>query len=328
LSRLSKDELLKKVVDAIRDSGWDAKVLDKRHPFQLLVSHDEISQKIRIYIWNVTHGGGAARAPDEYRIQITAVDRIETGTTFRTLLLGWDARHQVFVGYNAGRYETFGASPSLQVKDGTLSNAAHQGMAIQPKAFDSQGNVTEVVVAFKPELFAAYAANLDKYHQQKMTNVEAKLLERVGTATPPTDKELASLSEERRHVIREVEQAVRLGKFRKLVLQAYDSRCAICDLNLGIIHAAHILPVEKGSDEPNNGIALCPNHHAAFDRDILIIKDDYTVSLNPKIVGKHTTDMARLMDKAQKIRIPTDARLRPKPENLRTRMHLRGIWFA
>jgi putative restriction endonuclease len=329
LSLLSKDRLFQKVLSGIQASGLDAKVISRDHPFQLLLSYDGITETVRVYIWNVTHGGGRVRAADEYRIQITGVNRIRTGTNFRTLLLGWDERHQVFVGYNAGRYETFGSSPSLQVKDGTLSSAARQGLAVQPKEFDSQGDVTEVVVAFKPELFGAYSSNIDKYHQQKMTELEATLLERVATQIPPTDNELASLAEERRHVIREVERAVRLGKFRKLVLQAYDGRCAVCGLGLGLVHAAHIVPLERGTDEPSNGIALCPNHHAAFDRDILLIKEDYSVNLNPRLSRTgNRTDLERLLEQTHGIALPNDPRLQPNPEYLRRRAEMRGIWFT
>ncbi len=329
MSLLPKGQLFQKVLSAIQASGVDAKVISGNHPFQLLLSYDGITEFVRVYIWNVTHGGGRARAADEYRIQITGVNRIRTGTNFRTLLLGWDERHQVFVGYNAGRYETFGSSPSLQVRDGTLSSAARQGLAVQQKEFDSQGDVTEVVVAFKPELFGAYTSNLDKYHQQKMTGLEATLLERVATPRPPTDDELASLAEERRHIIREVEQAVRVGKFRKLVLQAYDNRCAVCGLGLGLVHAAHIVPVERGTDEPSNGIAMCPNHHAAFDRDILLIREDYSVNLNPRLNRTgNTTDLERILEQKRGMTLPNDPRLRPNPEYLRRRANMRGIWFT
>lgn len=322
MSRLPKEELFTIVLRAISDSGWEARILRRTHPFQLLISHDDVSQQIRIYIWNITHGGGAARAADEYRIQITGVDRIETGTTYRTLLLGWDDRHRIFAGWNAGRYETFGASPSLQVKDGTLISALNQGLAIQPKEVDDQGRVTEVVVAFKPEFFGIYASNLDNYHQPQLSRVEANLLERVATPRPPTDAELAALSEERRHVIREIEQAVRNGRFRNLVIEAYNNRCAVCRLNLGIVHAAHIIPVEEGgTDEVCNGIALCPNHHAAFDRDIIIIRQDYTIALDT-----HRTDeLPRLIDNnIRTITVPTDERLRPRPEYLHRRVQIHG----
>jgi len=162
-----------------------------------------------------------------------------------------------------------------------------------------------------------------------MTGLEATLLERVATPRPPTDDELASLAEERRHIIREVEQAVRVGKFRKLVLQAYDNRCAVCGLGLGLVHAAHIVPVERGTDEPSNGIAMCPNHHAAFDRDILLIREDYSVNLNPRLNRTgNTTDLERILEQKRGMTLPNDPRLRPNPEYLRRRANMRGIWFT
>jgi putative restriction endonuclease len=322
MSHLSKNELFDIVTQAISDSGWEARVLGRIHPFQFLISRDEVTENIRVYIWNITHGGGSARAADEYRIQLTGVDGIETGARYRTLLLGWDMRHRVFAGWNASRYETFGASPSLQVRDGILRSASQQGLAIQPKETDAQGNVTEVVVAFRPDFFGVYAENLDNYHQPRLSRREAVLLERVATPRPPTDEELALLSEERRHVIRQIQQAVRNGRFRRIVIEAYNYRCAICGLDLGIIHAAHIIPVEEvGTDEADNGIALCPNHHAAFDRDIIIIRDNYTIVLN----HRRTAELPRLLSGIQNITVPQDTRLQPRPEYLRQRIRSRNL---
>lgn len=326
MTLLSKGELLQRVLLAIEKSGWSANIIDREHPFKLLVLHDEVTVELHVHVWNVTPGGPGLRPPDEYRIQITGVDRIETGASFRTLLLGWDRRHKVFAGWNAARYETFGASPALQVKDGTLTRAQMNGMAIQPKAAHGRGNVTEVVVAFRPEMFGTYFSQLDKYHQPRLSRLEADLLGRVATDRPPTKEELESLSEERRHVIREVEQSVRNARFRKIVLRAYRSKCAICDLDLGIVHAAHIVPVEEnGTDEPNNGIALCANHHAAFDKKILIIKDDYSVSVNPKMLSSTSPSELRKIGSLRRLRLPTNPRLKPKAEYLRLRMQIFGI---
>lgn len=64
------------------------------------------------------------------------------------------------------------------------------------------------------------------------------------------------------------------GKFRKLVLEAYDNQCAVCNLKgTALLRAAHIIPVvEDNDDTVNNGICLCHNHEIAFDRGILKIK--------------------------------------------------------
>lgn len=57
------------------------------------------------------------------------------------------------------------------------------------------------------------------------------------------------------------------NRFRFYVLKRYGSRCGACSIvDERLIQAAHIIPVSAGgSDEPSNGIPLCPTHHLAFD---------------------------------------------------------------
>ena len=64
--------------------------------------------------------------------------------------------------------------------------------------------------------------------------------------------------------------------FRKKVLAVYHSKCAICRCEEEkLLEAAHIKPVcEGGTDDVNNGICLCANHHKMLDNGL--IKIDYT----------------------------------------------------
>lgn len=64
--------------------------------------------------------------------------------------------------------------------------------------------------------------------------------------------------------------------FRRAILEIYDYRCAACGvrvlLNHGIclVEAAHLIPFAVSrNDNPNNGLALCPNHHWAMDRHLI-----------------------------------------------------------
>jgi hypothetical protein len=52
------------------------------------------------------------------------------------------------------------------------------------------------------------------------------------------------------------------------VFKRYGKCCAVCPMKVGdLVTAAHIKPgSEQGSDDPRNGIPLCLNHHAAFDK--------------------------------------------------------------
>ena len=85
---------------------------------------------------------------------------------------------------------------------------------------------------------------------------------------------------------RAASQIVRRSAFSKAVIAAYGERCSLCDLNLGLLEGAHIYPVSApGSwDEVWNGLALCRNHHAAFDKHQLWIDPGtYAVRLHPDL---------------------------------------------
>lgn len=68
----------------------------------------------------------------------------------------------------------------------------------------------------------------------------------------------------------------RNGAFRHTILELYDYRCAACGIrvritdDLSLVEAAHIVPFnESRNDKPDNGLALCPNHHWAMDRFLI-----------------------------------------------------------
>jgi putative restriction endonuclease len=77
---------------------------------------------------------------------------------------------------------------------------------------------------------------------------------------------------------------VRNAAFRRNVVKLYDQRCAFCKMRVvswdgqNIVDGAHIMPFsEFHNDLLVNGIALCKNHHWAFDRGWFGIDDDYRI---------------------------------------------------
>lgn len=79
-------------------------------------------------------------------------------------------------------------------------------------------------------------------------------------------------------------RAVRDRVFRRLVVDAYDARCAISGIKLingggrAEVEAAHIRPVEKGGpDIVGNGLALSGTVHWMFDRGLIGLADDLRI---------------------------------------------------
>jgi len=80
--------------------------------------------------------------------------------------------------------------------------------------------------------------------------------------------------------------------FRRVILRAYDSKCAFTGLRLingggrAEVAAAHIRPVaENGPDIVNNGIALSGTMHWMFDRGLIGLSDNLEI-----LVSRHLND--------------------------------------
>lgn len=109
--------------------------------------------------------------------------------------------------------------------------------------------------------------------------------------------------------------------FRKVVLDAYDSRCAITGLKLingggrAEVEAAHIKPVSShGPDTVRNGIALSGTVHWMFDRGLISLSDDLDI-----LVSRQANDPAQiwgLVNNTKKAIPPRDISQRPHPKYL------------
>jgi putative restriction endonuclease len=115
------------------------------------------------------------------------------------------------------------------------------------------------------------------------------------------------------------------------VLSAYEHHCAICDLQLNLLEAAHIIPVDSpgSNDLTSNGMSLCHLHHEAYDRGLVIVDEQYRVFINQRRIKSlkqeghlHGLDQFTKMLRPE-IRLPDAAANRPRPEYLRRGMELR-----
>ena len=108
-------------------------------------------------------------------------------------------------------------------------------------------------------------------------------------AAPGFDEEQLPFrfDEQRDRVSLTVSRILRDRIFRRVVLRAYDERCAITGLKLingrgrAEVAAAHIRPVEaSGPDIVSNGIALSGTAHWMFDRGLISLADDLEILIS------------------------------------------------
>lgn len=281
MARLSKIDLLNAILSAVSESNWNTALLDTQHPFRILVYNEQESYRVRIYIWNITHGGGSKRPTDEYRIQITSgVTQFFQDAGEKTLILGWWEEAEIFAGFDFSKHTTpLGASPSFQIRKACLDLAYTNGFAPCLKETE------EIAIAFRPDFMMEYIRHLETLHSFGINAVDFDRLNQVAIAPDDiSDADLSVLAVERRIVAASVKRRLRAANFRARVLAAYNHRCAFCGIQLNLVQAAHIVPVyhDGGNDETYNGIAACYLHHAAYDQSLITFDEQFNIHINQR----------------------------------------------
>lgn len=109
--------------------------------------------------------------------------------------------------------------------------------------------------------------------------------------------------------------------FRRNVLRAYDSRCALTGFKLingggrAEAEAAHIKPVEAdGPDIVTNGLALSGTVHWMFDRGLVSLGDELEILLSTRI--NDIDGIQKIINPTGYARLPLDRSMRPHPRYL------------
>jgi putative restriction endonuclease len=115
--------------------------------------------------------------------------------------------------------------------------------------------------------------------------------------------------------------------FRSVVLSGYQSCCAICALPFpSLLVAAHIVPwsVDKSQRmNPRNGICLCAIHDRSFDKGLIFINCDYTISLHSDVaLVSDLPSVEANFTRFQGCTLRLPDRWRPDPELLERHLQL------
>lgn len=150
------------------------------------------------------------------------------------------------------------------------------------------------------------------------------LLPRLDEAMPggfAEDQAPFVFEQERERAIQLTSRVLRDRVFRRIVLRAYDQRCAVTGLKLingggrAEVAAAHIRPVEaNGPDILTNGIALSGTAHWMFDRGLIALSDDLEILVSRQV---NDADGVRgMINRSGRALCPTRVSQRPHPRFL------------
>lgn len=193
-----------------------------------------------------------------------------------TLLMGLyerDGTH-LLVGMEAGKRLGRNTRQSLFMPTHLLRRAGHWGWA------EHFSEVGERLVAFTPKLLPIYVELCRSGVHVSTDNLE-QLIIASGAGDPESGEDAVH------RAIATVERLVRRATFSRDVTQAYGGHCAMCGLDFTLVEGAHIYPVAApgSADRVWNGMALCRNHHAAFDSFILYVEpESRAIQLHPEFV--------------------------------------------
>ncbi|MBI1407164.1 MAG: HNH endonuclease [Caulobacter sp.] len=192
-------------------------------------------------------------------------------------------------------------APLNQLADRTAAGRSLQGRSIRPLAEDDFAAIVSMGLreTLAPE--NARRLNLDLVDDPQPGMGEAPIV------WDPQDRVVSQVLLNRK---------IRDAAFRRAVVDAYDSTCAVSGLRIingggrAEVQAAHIWPVaEGGPDVVQNGIALSATAHWLFDRHMISLTDDYRLLVSH---NKVPAQLQQLFEgQMERIRLPADRRLWP-----------------
>ncbi|MCY3542353.1 MAG: HNH endonuclease [Gammaproteobacteria bacterium] len=121
-------------------------------------------------------------------------------------------------------------------------------------------------------------------------------------------------------------KATRSASFRRIVLDAYDYRCAatgwrIVLPSVNLIEAAHLIPWSESNDDTvQNGMALTPTYHRAMDANLIAPSAEGVWKISEILRESRIKDFEPFRElEGKKVILPTKIASRPKDEALQYR---------
>jgi len=325
--KLSKNELKYLLIDSLNEYSEDVAYISGTNPYKFSVN----KQVLYIFIHNVHESGKGRGNQDECRIQINRTKNfLEAKLSGRPVLFfGYFADYNVFTAWNPHLL-----NDRINEK-GVVS--VYSRFSVQREAFKVgmscyRDTNEQTIVTFKPEYLGLYLENYDAIHTSRKGGL-LKLIRASDTIEPTEDATGKKLKIEKKIFTVTHRRFKRDARFREIIVATYQSRCAICGIQLNLVEAAHIVPHShaKGTDDPTNGICLCVLHHKAYDNALIYIDDSYQIKINDLKIEYlekiHKDGGITKFSKLQfdKLMLPSSKLYYPSKDSIKIANSIRGI---
>lgn len=220
------------------------------------------------------------RARHEMRFQNPASSKtVIRPRGYSPVLVGLEASNPpVLVALNANSRVGRASRFSILFDGSILGEARANGWALYTS------NTGEQIFAFKPSLFPIFIEMMLRNIDGAAASAFSDDVVGIANASGILIEDSVSA---RARTRRSAEILTRHYAFGRKIVRAYLGRCAMCGINSGLVVAAHIYPVSApdSQDILCNGLALCANHHTAFDAHKIYVQPrTKKISVHPVLV--------------------------------------------
>lgn len=324
---LTPKELRYLLIDSLRLYSDNVAFIDGNNPYRFSIN----KKTFYVLIKNVHESGENRDNPDECRIQVAKSRNFNEALSSNkdVIVLGYFADEKVFTAWNPHMMrDRFNQKSTVSL----YSRFSVQKMVAEKKIATYRDANKQSIISFSPTYLGLYLENLESIHLisdielQKLVNKSDLLDFENSDGQYDTAEHTFEITHTR---------PKRDSQFAIKVNDAYDNRCAMCGIQLGLTEAAHIVPFahEKSSEDIDNGISLCTLHHRAYDRALIYFDKDFDIHINEikmKYYEKSGFDSgARKFETLafDKLIVPKNHALKPNLHNIEMANQIRGIFI-
>ena len=266
--------------DALREYTEDFTIKDYENPALLNLNGEDIS----VYFGNL---GSLAIEKDNVKhslgIKYISAQRQYRKSGIKIAFIGVYRRKNNYCAWNPQYIFSSKAQSGISMRAPKL----YEEEELSSPVIDKRKNYTSIIMP--SSALGPYLDNIEAFHSMTDNDTVIKAL-RYGMNYSLEDSPRYDYTESGKRtqlVFRGTFRKSRDEKFRRDVMNAYNSACCICGLQFAT-EAAHIIPHrnEDTRQTVQNGLALCPNHHIMYDKQLLTIDSEYRISVNHDMINE------------------------------------------
>ena len=323
--------------DAMIRYSEDFRIVDKQNPTEFRLNGNQYS----VYISYIHDSGENRPNEDEARIQISRsqieLQRTRTNAGKHVAFIGFFRDGEYFVGWEPQYIFSLKAKTVVSVYARLSQKLAAEKNESSVHTFPVKYlGRRSFALALPSNALGIYLENVNQFHN--LTDVESIRFVFEDRENMKSDLGLGTKGQfnikdagRRRKFSYNRKAYPRDPKFSKNTLLAYDYSCCVCQRQMGLVEAAHIIPHAE-EDSPStvtNGLALCVEHHKLYDDALLLPAPGRVLFFNEErakflcAMNRHKgLEYVRALH-GSSIRIPSMSECEPSNEFLKRGLEIR-----